>query len=101
MPSVLSYTNGFPGIAFPNHNISPNAKPQSYRWPGAVQPQSTTPTVLAVSAGFPGIAFPNHNISPSAEPQNYLWPGAVQPTVGASSSGLVIKANITVILTQP
>ena len=84
MPSVLSYTNAFPGIPFPNHT-SGNAKPQNYRYPGAVQPQSTAPTVLAVTAGFPGIQFPNHT-SGNANPQNYLWPGAVQPTPAPAST---------------
>jgi hypothetical protein len=34
---VLSYTNAFPGIAFPNH-LSGQTAPQSFMFPGAVQP---------------------------------------------------------------
>jgi hypothetical protein len=75
---VLSYTNAFPGIAFPNH-LSGQSKPQSYRYPGAVQPLQTGPAVLSYTNAFPGIAFPQHLSGQTATVQSYLYPGAVQP----------------------
>lgn len=76
--SVLSYTNAFPGIPFPN-NLSGQSKPQNYRWPGAVQPKQTGPAVLSYTNAFPGIAFPQHLSGQTTTVQNYLYPGAVQP----------------------
>jgi hypothetical protein len=94
MPTVLSYTNAFPGIPFPNH-LTGQAKPQSYRYPGAVQPQGSS-TVLTYANGFPGIAFPNH-LTGQAHPQSFLSPGAVQsqvasipPVITYDESGLTI-----------
>lgn len=89
-PTVLSYTNAFPGIPFPNH-LSGQSTPQNYRYPGAVQPQSSLPTVLSYTNAFPGIPFPNH-LSGQASPQNFRFPGAVQPAVSVSSSDDLITS---------
>jgi hypothetical protein len=76
--TVLSYTNAFPGIPFPNH-LSGQSKPQSYLYPGGVQILKTgATTVLLPTNAFPGIAFPNH-LSGQSKPQSYLYPGGVQP----------------------
>lgn len=45
VPSVLSYTNAFPNLAFPQH-LSGQSAVQSFLYPGAVQPQ-----VFAAAAG--------------------------------------------------
>lgn len=84
MPTVLSYTNAFPGGAFPQHKASQTTTVQSYLYPGAVQPLVTNPTVLSYTNGFPGAPFPQHKASQTATVQNYLYPGAVQP-LGASA----------------
>jgi len=77
MPSVLSYTNAFPGIQAPQH-LSGQTKVQNFIFPGAVQPLSTGPAVLSYTKAFPGIPYPNH-LSGQSNPQNYLYPGALQP----------------------
>ncbi len=77
VPTVLSYTNAFPGIPAPQH-LSGQTKVQNYLYPGAVQPLSTGPSVLSPSNAFPGIPFPNH-LSGQSKPQSFLFPGALQP----------------------
>jgi hypothetical protein len=79
MPSVLSYTNGFPGMSFPQHLTGQTKTVQSYLYPGAVQPVQTGPAVLSYTNGFPGIAFPQHLTGQTNTVQSYLYPGAVQP----------------------
>jgi|SRR5271165_72538 len=81
MPSVLSYTNAFPGIPFPNH-LAGQSQPQNYLYPGAVQPGGTT-TVLLYAAAFPGVAFPNHLAGQTTTVINKLFSGAVQPLTSA------------------
>lgn len=77
VPTVLSYTNALPSIPFPNHS-SGQSKPQSFRYPGAVQPQAILPTVLSYTNALPSIPFPNHS-SGQSKPQSFIFPGAVQP----------------------
>ena len=91
MPSVLSYTNAFPGIPFPNH-LSGQSKPQNYLYPGAVRPKATGPAVLSYTNAFPAIAFPQHLSGQTTTVQNYIYPGAVQP-LGAGvtlASGMLL-----------
>ena len=83
MPSVLSYTNAFPGIPFPQHLSGQTATVQNYIFPGAVQPKVTGPAVLSYTNAFPGIAFPQHLSGQTTTVQNYLFPGAVQPLTSA------------------
>ena len=54
MPSVLSYTNAFPGIPAPQH-LAGQSSVTNYQYPGAVQPKSTTPTVLTFAEAFPDL----------------------------------------------
>jgi hypothetical protein len=96
--TVLTPSNAFPGIPFPNH-LAGQSKPQNYQYPGAVQPQSSTPTVLTFGDAFPGIPFPNH-LSGQSHPQNYLFPGAVQPIVQTVFGGsMIFTRKITFTVT--
>jgi hypothetical protein len=83
--TVLTPANALPGIADPQHG-SGQTKVTAYRYPGAVQPLSTTPTVLTSGGALPGIAFPNH-LAGQAHPQNYLFAGALLPKLVAAVSG--------------
>lgn len=84
--TVLSYTNAFPGIPFPQHLSGQTNTVQNYRWPGAVQPKQTGPAVLSWANAFPGLPFPQHLAGQTNTVQSYLYPGAVQPLQPASSS---------------
>lgn len=95
MPSVLSYTNAFPGIPFPQHLTALSSAVQSYIFPGAVQPLPAPPAVLSYTNAFPGIPFPNH-LSGQSKPQSYLYPGAVQPTQPTLSASF-ITVNLTLV----
>jgi hypothetical protein len=97
MPSVLSYTNAFPGIPFPNH-LSGQSKPQSYVYPGAVAPKGSA-TVLSYTNAFPGIPFPNH-LSGQSKPQSFLFPGAVQPNVSGAPTPFDPWTQLAPILAQ-
>lgn len=98
MPTVLSYTNAFPGIPAPQH-LAGQSTVQNYQYPGAVQPQSTTPTVLGYANAFPGIPFPNH-LSGQSQPQNFLFPGALQPALAAAAGGsIVFVQEVTMTVT--
>jgi hypothetical protein len=77
LPSVLSYTNAFPGIPLPQH-LSGQTTVQNYLYPGALQPQATGPVVLSWTKAFLGIAFPQH-LSGQSTVQSYNYPGALQP----------------------
>jgi hypothetical protein len=91
--TVLSYTNAFPGIPFPNHS-SGQSKIQNYLYPGAVAPSKTgATTVLTPSNAFPGIAFPQH-LSGQTSITNFLYPGAVQPLFTASGPFMVFSAQL-------
>ena len=97
--TVLSYTNAFPGSPFPNH-LSGQSTPQSYLWPGAVQPKQTGPAVLSYTNAFPGIAFPQHLSGQTNTVQSYLYPGAVQPLSPPPSGAVMIfqKQTLTIPL---
>ena len=82
--TVLSYTNAFAGIPFPNHG-SGQARPQSFLYPGAVQPVKGSLVVLRNSEAFLGLPFPNKG-SGQSKPQSFLYPGAVQPIVQVPST---------------
>ena len=103
MPTVLSYTNAFPGAAFPQHGGgSLTTTVQSYIYPGAVQPNATG-TVLTPSNAFPNGAFPQSGGgSLTTTVQSYLNPGAVQPAVssGATSPVEGWRGDLSVVLTQ-
>lgn len=77
--TVLSYTNAFLGIPTPN-KTSGASHPQSYLYPGAVQPQKTAPTVLSYTKAFLGINAPQHGSGLSSV-LSYLYPGAIQPPI--------------------
>jgi hypothetical protein len=77
VPSVLSYTNAFPGIPAPQHK-SGQTVVQSYIYPGALQPQQTGPVVLSWTKAFLGIAMPQHSSGKSTV-QGFIYPGALQP----------------------
>lgn len=87
MPTVLTPANAFPGAPFPQHGSGQTTTVQSYVYPGAVQPQSTTPTVLGYANAFPGVAFPQHGSGQTATVQSYLFPGAVQPIIVTAVAG--------------
>ncbi len=76
--TVLSYTNAFPGIPFPQHFSGQFNTVQSYVYSGAVRPNILGPNVLSIKNAFPSSAFPQHASNTSIV-QNYLYPGAVQP----------------------
>jgi hypothetical protein len=100
MPSVLSYTNSFPGIPFPNH-LSGQSQPQSYIYPGAVQPQKKTLTVLSYANAFPGIAFPQKISGNTNTVQNYLFPGAAQPSVASAAATFPSSFGISIFRLKP
>ena len=83
MPSILSYTNAFPGAAFPQHLSGKTNTVQSYIYPGAVQPKSTKPAVLSYTNAFPNAAFSQHLSGQTNTVQDYLFPGGVQPMLAA------------------
>lgn len=85
MPTVLSYTNAFPGVPFPGHSTG-QSKPQNYVFPGGLQPLSTVPLVLSYTNALPGIAFPIHPLLGQQQPQNFTYPGGVQPFVVTPTS---------------
>ena len=98
MPSVLSYTNAFPGIPAPQHLSGQTNTVQDYLWPGAVQPLQTGPAVLSYTNAFLGIAFPQHLSGQTNAVQGYVYPGAFQPLQPPSGTGsLVFKAQTIVI----
>ena len=84
--TVLTPSNAFPGGSFPQHGSGQTATVTSYLYPGAVQPQSTTPTILSYTNAFPNAAFPQHGSGLTTTVQSYLFPGAVQPIVTAAPS---------------
>src|SRR6202158_2475302 len=87
--TVLAPGNAFPGAAFPQHFAGQTTSVQSYRYPGAVQPQSAEPAVTSYTNAFRGAAFPQHFAGQTTTVQAFLFPGAVQPKtviVGAGSS---------------
>ena len=105
--TVLSYTNAFPGIAYPQHLTSQTTTVQSYIYPGAVQPKSTRPTVLSYTGALPGIAFPQHLTSQTTTVQDFLFPG-IQPklvtTVAytlAAAVGAFVFAGGAATFTRP
>lgn len=77
MPSVLSYTNAFPGISAPQHK-SGQTNVRSYLYPGALQPQQTGPAVLSYNNALLGINMPQHS-SGKTSVRGYVYPGALQP----------------------
>jgi hypothetical protein len=77
MPSVLSYTNAFPGIPASQH-LSGQDIVENYIYPGALQPQQTGPVVLSWTQSFLGIAVPQH-LSGQTSVQSFIYPGALQP----------------------
>jgi hypothetical protein len=78
MATVLK-PNALLGIAFPNHTVGTGRPPpQSFLYPGAVQPRPASLNVLSYTEALLGIAFPNHKAG-MAPPQSFLYPGAVQP----------------------
>jgi hypothetical protein len=77
MPSVLSYTNAFPGIPAPQHK-SGQTSVHNFLYPGALQPIQTGPAVLSYTKAFPGIPAPQHK-SGQTIVQNFTFPGALQP----------------------
>jgi hypothetical protein len=87
--TVLTPSNAFPGAPFPQHGSGQTTTVQNYRYPGAVQPISTTPTILSYTNAFPAAAFPQHSSGQTTTVKNYLFPGAVQPIV---ASGAVVEA---------
>jgi hypothetical protein len=80
--TVLTPANAFPGIPAPQH-LSGKTSVQNFIYPGAVQPQSTTPKVLSYTNAFLGIQVPQH-LSGKTKVQSFIFPGALQPT-GASA----------------
>lgn len=89
--TVLTPANAFPGIPFPNSKSSVTVKPQSYLYPGAVQPnKGSATTVLTTTNAFPGIAFPNSKSTVTVKPQSFLYPGAVQPAVSAGPAFILM-----------
>lgn len=88
MPSVLSYTNAFPGIPAPQHK-SGQTTVQNYLYPGALQPLQTGPAVLTYSEAFLGIAMPQHK-SGQTSVQDFLYPGALQPLQPAGGGSVLI-----------
>ena len=94
MPSVLSYTNAFPGIQAPQHK-SGQTKVQSFLYPGALQPVtngSPFPTVLSFNNAFLNLNYPQHKSGQIAV-MSFLFPGALQPQF-TSPSLAVLMAQI-------
>lgn len=77
MPSVLSYTNAFLGIPYPQKG-SGKATVTSYLYPGAVQPQKQSLSVLSYTNALLGIPFPQKGSGKSSV-TSFLFPGAIQP----------------------
>lgn len=75
--TVLSYTNAFLGIQYPQHG-SGKTKVQSYLFPGAVQPKPAGLTVTSYTQAFLGIPYPQHGSGKTAV-QGFIYPGALQP----------------------
>ena len=81
--TVLTPSNAFPGASFLQHGSGLTATVQSYIYPGAVQPKSTTPTVLSYANAFPNAPFLQHGSGLTATVQAFWFPGAVQPVVSS------------------
>lgn len=83
---VLTPSNALPGAPVPQHLSGKTTTVQNYVYPGAVQPNSTTPTVLTTSEALPAGAFPQHGSGQTTTVRSYIFPGAVQPVVSSSTS---------------
>jgi hypothetical protein len=90
MPTVLSYTNAYPGGPFLQHLTGETATVQSYTFPGAVQPMAM-PAVLSYKNAYPGVPFPQHLTGMTATVQSYIFPGAVQPLGAAAPWGFATR----------
>jgi hypothetical protein len=80
--TVLSYTNGFLGVPYPQH-LSGQSQVQDFNFPGALQPLATGPIVLSPANGFLGVPYPQH-LSGQSTVQGFMFPGALQPAAAAS-----------------
>lgn len=95
--TVLTPSMALPGAPFLQHGSGLTATVQSYIYPGAVQPKSTTPTVLGYANALPGAVFPQHGAGLTATVQSYVFPGAVQPVVGGAPPVIYTRPRVMLI----